>query len=223
MFSVLRLNIIFVALNSRYERMASINPLAVADLLIRNGRRQTGFSYKRGNHSFEIHTLSSKSTSQSSFSLQAGPLTKNKMEVIPVMATDQQKPIHNIRTRTFFIFDVRLDESTLQSGLDNLIRNHWRKLGARLFTRPGDKNGLLEYRLPKTFDSGYHLFEWSSTEFNHSISNSAPLRFFHDPPAVEKGVTLLHSLKDVDTVVRPPTWPQKSEWIYTYTLTHTKY
>ncbi|PCH01079.1 Hypothetical protein PENO1_044620 [Penicillium occitanis (nom. inval.)] len=130
------------------------------------------------------------------------------MEVIPVIPTDQQKPIDNIRTRVFFIVDSRLDESVLRSGLDDLIRNHWRKLGARLFTRPGDnKHGLLEYRLPKTFDDDYQLFEWSATEYDHVIDKSDHLRFFNDPPAAEKGVTLLDSIKDVDKFVRPPTWP----------------
>lgn len=130
------------------------------------------------------------------------------MEVIPVIATDQQKPVNNIRTRTFFIVDSRLDEPTLRSGLDDLIRNHWRKLGARLFTRPGDnKHGFLEYRLPQTFDDDYQLFEWSATEYEHVIDKSAHLKFFNDPPAAEKGVTLLDSIKDVDKVVRPSTWP----------------
>lgn len=130
------------------------------------------------------------------------------MEVIPVSLTDQQKPVDNIRTRTFFIVDSRLNESVLRSGLDDLIRNHWRKLGARLFTRPGDnKHGLLEYRLPATFDDDYQLFEWSATEYDHVIDKSAHLGFFNDPPAAEKGVTLLDSIKDVDKVVRPSTWP----------------
>lgn len=134
------------------------------------------------------------------------------MEVIPVPATDQQKPIDNIRTRTFFIFDTRLDESTLRSGLDDLIRNHWRKLGGRLVARPGDKNGSSwEYHVPETFDekddSKYKLFEWSSTEFEHVIDKSAPLRFFHDAPAPDKGVAILHSIKEVDDLVRPATWP----------------
>lgn len=130
------------------------------------------------------------------------------MEVIPVNPTDQQKPVDNIRTRTFFIVDSRLDESVLRSGLDDLIRNHWRKLGARLFTRPGNnKHGLLEYRLPKTFDDDYQLFEWSATEYDHVIDKSDHLGFFNDPPAAEKGVTLLDSIKDIDKFVRPSTWP----------------
>ncbi|EEA22102.1 hypothetical protein TMatcc_008472 [Talaromyces marneffei ATCC 18224] len=134
-------------------------------------------------------------------------MSKDKMEVIHVPPTDQQKPVNNIRTRTIFIVDSRLDEPTLRSGLDDLIRNHWRKLGARLFTRPGDKNGLLEYRLPKTFDPDYQLFEWSATEYDHVIDKSTSLKFFNDPPAAEQGVTLLPSIKDVDSVVRPSTWP----------------
>lgn len=129
------------------------------------------------------------------------------MEVIPVSLTYQQKPIHNIRTRTLFIVDSRLDELVLRSGLDDLIRNHWRKLGARLFTRAGSKNGFLEYRLPKTFDDDYKLFEWSATEYDHGIDESAHLGFLNDPPAAEKGVTLLDSIIDVDKAVRPSTWP----------------
>lgn len=134
------------------------------------------------------------------------------MEVIPVPATDQQKPIGSIRTRTFFIFDTRLDESTLRSGLDDLIRNHWRKLGGRLVARPIDKKtgSAWEYHVPETFDqddSKYKLFEWSSTEFEHVIDKSAPLRFFHDAPDANKGVTILNSIQEVDELVRPATWP----------------
>jgi hypothetical protein len=131
------------------------------------------------------------------------------MEVIPVPATDRQKPMRDTRTRTYFIFDTRLEESTLHSGLDNLIRNHWRKLGGRIVSRPGDEDGLLEYHVPETFDgeNKYKLFEWSSTEFDHVIDKSAPLRFFHDTPAADRGVTILHSLKEVDDLVRPATWP----------------
>lgn len=134
------------------------------------------------------------------------------MEVIPVPATDQQKPIPNIRTRSFFIFDTRLDEPTLRSGLDDLIRNHWRKLGGRLVARTGDKNW--EYRVPETFDadeSKYKLFEWSSTEFDHVIDKCTPLQFFHNVPSADKGVTLLHSCKEVDNIVRPATWPHDRE------------
>ncbi|EED16187.1 conserved hypothetical protein [Talaromyces stipitatus ATCC 10500] len=131
------------------------------------------------------------------------------MEVIPIPATDQQKPINNIRTRTFFIIDTRLEESTLQSSLDDLIRNHWRKLGGRL--AKNSKNGLLEYRVPKAFadDKEYKLFEWSCTQFESGIDKSAPLAFFHDPPAAEKGATLLHSVQEVDELVRPATWPDE--------------
>jgi hypothetical protein len=82
-----------------------------------------------------------------------------QMEVVPVLPTDQPKPPDNIRTRTFFIVDEQLDEDILRNALDRMIRDHWRKLGARLFKQPQD--GVLEWHLPKTFDEKYVLFRWS--------------------------------------------------------------
>lgn len=127
------------------------------------------------------------------------------MEVIPASPNDQQKPISNIRTRTFFILEDRLDESILKTALDRLIRDHWRKLGARLVARA--KDGLLEYHLPQTFDEDYILFEWSSTDFGHSIDKCPELSFFNLPPPAEDGITLLPAIENVDKVVRPSTWP----------------
>lgn len=88
------------------------------------------------------------------------------MDIITVPLSDQQKPVDKLRTRTFFILNDCLDEEILKSSLDSLIRNHWRKLGARLVAKD---DGFLEYHLPHTFDDKYKLFEWSSQEYDHSI------------------------------------------------------
>ena len=123
------------------------------------------------------------------------------MEVIPVLPTDQHKPLNNIRTRTFFIVDERLDEDVLRNALDRLIRDHWRKLGARLFKRPRD--GMLEWHLPKTFDEKYVLFRWSSEEYDHAIDITGLPKT--TPP--EQGVVLLPCSGAVDKWFRPSDWP----------------
>ncbi|OKL61842.1 hypothetical protein UA08_02300 [Talaromyces atroroseus] len=132
-------------------------------------------------------------------------LTHLSDKVIPAALTDQQKPIDNIRTRTFFIVDNCLDETTLKNALDSLIRHHWRKLGARLVNRSSD--GLLEYRLPHKFDDDYLLFKWSSTEFNHPIDECPELKLFHHPPPAEDGVAILDPVSEIEKVVRPDSWP----------------
>ena len=90
--------------------------------------------------------------------------------MIPDLLTDQLKLVDNIQTRTFFVVDKQLDEDILRNALDRLIRDHRRKLGARLFKRPRD--GVLEWHLPKTFDEKYVLFRWSSKEYSHSIDKT---------------------------------------------------
>jgi hypothetical protein len=129
------------------------------------------------------------------------------MEVIPVLPTDRHKPIDNIRTRTFFIVDEQLDEDTLRNALDRLVRDHWRKLGARLFKRPRD--GVLEWHLPKTFDEKYALFKWSSKEYDHSIDKTGLPKT--TPPGL--GAVLLPSPEALDKWFRPSDWPfeQKDE------------
>jgi hypothetical protein len=127
------------------------------------------------------------------------------MEVIPAALTDQQVPLDNIRTRTFFIVDSTLNETTLKNTLDSLIRDHWRKLGARLVKRSSD--GLLEYHLPQTFDDDYVLFSWSSTQFNHSIDGCPELSFFNHPPPPEDGLAFLNPVSAVGKVVMPSSWP----------------
>jgi hypothetical protein len=86
------------------------------------------------------------------------------MEVIPVLLTDQPNPIGNLRIQNFFIVSARLDNDVLRNALDQLIRQHWRKLGARLALSP-KKAKYLEYRLPKVFPDDHTLFNWSS-EYN---------------------------------------------------------
>jgi hypothetical protein len=129
------------------------------------------------------------------------------MEVIALLPTDQLKPVDKIRTRTFFIVDEQLDEDILRIALDRLIRDHWRKLGARLFKRPRD--AVLEWHLPKTFGEKYDLFRWSSKEYNHSIDKTGLPK--STPP--EQGVVLLPPLEVFDKWFRPSDWPfeQKDE------------
>ncbi|TAQ86634.1 hypothetical protein B7494_g5046 [Chlorociboria aeruginascens] len=124
------------------------------------------------------------------------------MEVIPIPLNDQLKPIENIRTRTYFILDRCLDEGILKNALESLIREHWRKLGARVIRRP--KDGVLEYHLPKTFDEKYALFNWSSQEYDHSIDK---VPSFPKATPCEEGVTLLPPLDSVESWFKPSTWP----------------
>jgi hypothetical protein len=133
--------------------------------------------------------------------LKSSVSEQSQMEVIPVLPTDQLKPVDNIRTRTFFIVDEQLDEDILRSALDRLIRDHWRKLGARLVKRPQD--GVLEWHIPKSFDEKYVLFTWSSKEYDHSIEKTGLLKT--TPP--ELGVVLLPSLQVFDKWFRPSDWP----------------
>ncbi|KAF4979217.1 hypothetical protein FZEAL_4526 [Fusarium zealandicum] len=127
------------------------------------------------------------------------------MDIIPVPLTDQQKPIDTIRTRTCFILDKRLDEDTLRSALDNLVRNHWRKLGARLVLRSKDK--LLEYHLPKAFDDDYRLFNWSSSEDEKPFKELTSLL----DVSAEEGVSLLPPFNKIDGLFTPSNWPTSRE------------
>ncbi|KAL4864684.1 hypothetical protein BDV12DRAFT_200848 [Aspergillus spectabilis] len=123
------------------------------------------------------------------------------MVIIPVALADQLKPINIIRTRTCFILDKRLDEKILKDALDQLIRNHWRKLGARLFSRVKDKR--LEYHLPETFDDEYILFNWSSKEDKKSFWATASLLDVPD----DKGVSFLPPIDAIEEAFIPSSWP----------------
>ena len=124
------------------------------------------------------------------------------MNIIQVATSDRRKVILNLPTRTFFILHERLDEEILRKALDSLIRDHWRKLGARLTTRP--KDGLPEYHLPQTFEEKYVLFNWTSKQYDHSIERIAS---FLKPTAPEMGFTLLPPLSTVEESFRPSNWP----------------
>jgi hypothetical protein len=124
------------------------------------------------------------------------------MEVIQIPLNDLLKPIPNIRTRTFFIVNDRLDTEVLRKALDDLVRNHWRKLGARVVR--GAKKGRLEYHLPKAFADDYVLFKWSSEDNDRSIDKvvSSLKR-----PAATEGIAFLPPMQDVDSHFRPADWP----------------
>jgi hypothetical protein len=123
------------------------------------------------------------------------------MEVIQVPPADRLKPVDILRSRTFFILNDCLDEELLKTALDRLIREHWRKLGARLVT---GKDGLLEYHLPRTFDPKYTLFSWSSQSYGRSIENAASLPRATAPA---KGATLHPPLSSMEGWLAPSTWP----------------
>ncbi|EGY16602.1 hypothetical protein VD0002_g4359 [Verticillium dahliae] len=124
------------------------------------------------------------------------------METIPIPLTDLIAPIPNIRTRTFFIVNDRLDIDALRNALTDLIRNHWRKLGARVVR--GTKNGQWEYHLPKTFDDEYVLFNWTSEDSEASIGTvTESLK----RPSPDSGIAFLQPINDVDSCFRPADWP----------------
>ncbi|EWG50932.1 hypothetical protein FVEG_10050 [Fusarium verticillioides 7600] len=124
------------------------------------------------------------------------------MEIIPVSWSDQPKLIPNLRTRTFFITDHPLDEQILKDGLDNLIRNHWRKLGARIF--PSHGNTRLEYHLPHVFPDDYELFKWSSVSAGYSYGETYELSKILHPG---DGVAFLPNMETIDARLRPQDWP----------------
>jgi hypothetical protein len=119
--------------------------------------------------------------------------------------TDQLKPINIIRTRTCFILDKRLDESTLKNALDLLIRKHWRKLGARLVSRAIDKQ--LEYHLPETFHDKYALFNWSSAEDEKSFTYIASMLNV----SAANGVSLFPAVDVIEGIFVPSSWPTSRE------------
>ncbi|KAF5655815.1 hypothetical protein F25303_296 [Fusarium sp. NRRL 25303] len=124
------------------------------------------------------------------------------MEIIPVSWSDQPKPIPNLRTRTFFITDHPLDEQVLKTGLDKLIRDHWRKLGARIFPSRGDTR--LEYHLPHVFPDDYELFKWSSVSAGYSYGETYELSKILHPG---DGVAFLPDMEIIDARLRPKDWP----------------
>ncbi|KAH8900504.1 hypothetical protein GQ53DRAFT_835516 [Thozetella sp. PMI_491] len=124
------------------------------------------------------------------------------MDVIPVTPENLVKPIPNIRTRTYFVVYAPLDEQLLRSALDRLIRDHWRKLGGRLVSRPGE--GGVDYHVPLEFDQRYQLFEWSSGKQARTIGEAFP---WVQNPAPEKGVSILPSIRTLEEVCRPSSWP----------------
>lgn len=124
------------------------------------------------------------------------------MEVIPVHLTDQPNPVDRLRSRTFFIVPNKLEDEVLRNALDRLIRNHWRKLGARLVSSPSTK--LLEYHVPSSFDENYVLFNWSSTTNAESIWKVEDISSFLSP---SQNVSFLPSMDVIDKLFRPADWP----------------
>lgn len=125
------------------------------------------------------------------------------MDIIPIPLTDLISPVPNIRTRTFFILNDRLDVDILRNALDDLVRNHWRKLGARVVPR-AKGGGRPEYHLPKTFDDDYVLFKWSSEDSEESLEKVAPSL---QRPSPADSIAFLPPVDDADKVLRPADWP----------------
>ncbi|KAF5606653.1 uncharacterized protein FSUBG_5839 [Fusarium subglutinans] len=124
------------------------------------------------------------------------------MEIIPVSWSDQPNPIPNLRTRTFFITDHPLDEQILKTGLDKLIRNYWKKLGARIFPSRGDTH--LEYHLSHVFPDGYELFKWSSVNAGYPYGETYELSKILHPGDC---VAFLPNMETIDARLRPKDWP----------------
>ena len=129
------------------------------------------------------------------------------METIPVLPLDLIRPIRNIRTRTFFILDDRLDQDKLRNALSVLIRDHWRKLGARLVGKA--KTGPLVYQLPKVLPEDYQLFRWTSKDNDFPIDDVCPS--LAPNPGLSKSeqseVRMLPLTDSVDELFRPSDWP----------------
>ncbi|KAF5557572.1 hypothetical protein FPHYL_7659 [Fusarium phyllophilum] len=126
------------------------------------------------------------------------------MEIIPVSWSDQPNPIPNLRARTFFITDHPLEEQILKNGLNKLIRNHWRKLGACIFPSRGDTR--LEYHLPHVFPDDYELFKWSSVSASYSYGETYELSKILHPG---DGVAFLPNMETIDARLRPQDWPHE--------------
>ncbi|KAG7125639.1 Acetyltransferase adrJ like protein [Verticillium longisporum] len=103
------------------------------------------------------------------------------METIPIPLTDLIAPIPNIRTRTFFIVNDCLDVDALRNALTDLIRNHWRKLGARVVR--GTKNG-----------------QWAEASID-TVTESLKR------PSPNSGIAFLQPINHVDSCFRPADWP----------------
>lgn len=125
------------------------------------------------------------------------------MEVIPISTIDSISVFRNTRVRTFFIVDDRLDETKLKDALTRLIRDHWRKLGARIVTR---KDNKVEYHLPDVFADDYELFRISSVDSNRSWSEAAASLNLKSATAAG-GVAVLPAIEVIDALFRPSNWP----------------
>lgn len=131
------------------------------------------------------------------------------MEVLPVTPLDLTTPMRNIRVRTFFVLDDRLDKDKLRNAIFVLIKDHWRKLGARLVGKA--KDGPLVYQVPKEFDVGYEVFRWSCKDNDFPIEKVCPSlgpNLNSDLSEREKsGVRMLPLTDSVDELFRPSQWP----------------
>lgn len=125
------------------------------------------------------------------------------MEVIPASLSDTPNPVPDLRTRTFFIVNKKLDNEALRNALDQLVRTHWRKLGARLTWSRQTKQ--FEYRLPKDdFQPDDDLFKWSTEMNDWSIRKINELATLLSPG---QNFAFLPSMDTIDGMLRPYEWP----------------
>lgn len=120
------------------------------------------------------------------------------MDIIPAAWLDQTVPVNNIRTRMFFVIYAELDEGKLKHALDQLIRQHWRKLGGRLV--PNQQSGRVEYHVPRVFSDDYALFNWSSSRTPQAVRVPSPT-----PPGL--GVTIHEPAGTLILPFVPDDWP----------------
>ena len=129
-------------------------------------------------------------------------------DVADLPITDHHLPLPNIRTRTCFVVKARLDEDAMKNALDTLIREHWRRLGARLHLNTA--TGLYQYHTPQTFQPGYELFTWSTATKAGSINAAAPKLMNKPLPEDcegESGVAFLPCTTAYDAEFHPSWWP----------------
>jgi hypothetical protein len=125
------------------------------------------------------------------------------MEVIPIPLTNLLAPVPDIRTRTYFVVHERLDVEVLRKALDDLVRHHWRKLGARVIAVAG-KAGQFEYHLPQTFEDGYVLFKWTSEAKDDPIETAIP-SLKCQPPTDTIG--FYPAIQETEVSIGPAHWP----------------
>jgi hypothetical protein len=144
------------------------------------------------------------------------------MEIHTIPLRDQIYPFANIRLRTYFIVNARLDRIHLKAALDRLIRHHWRLLGGRLVQRQDDKRW--ECHVPIRFEDDYEIVRYTDEERPETLEQTLPDLNAKHP---KNKVTLLPEIRKLEEVISPAVWPtaRKEEpldapllWVHVRTL-----